>query len=109
MDEIKSVLYTEGSRPVEREKQVSMRKQKTNYLCDIRAKYRGKAKRGWKQLDRGWPLRSAGQRREGGALALRKGRASISVEELFKGVLRSQSPQQNGTQNHQEREAVPEA
>lgn len=38
MDEIKSVLYTEGSRPVEREEQVSMRKQKTNYLCDIREK-----------------------------------------------------------------------
>lgn len=38
MDEIKSVLYTEGSRPVEREKQVSMRKKKTNYLCDIREK-----------------------------------------------------------------------
>lgn len=38
-----------------------------------------------------------------------KERASISGEELFKLVLSSQSSQQNGTQNHQEKEAVPEA
>ena len=59
MDEIKSVLYTEGSRPVEREKQVSMRKQKTNYLCN-EGRRRGDGN-SWTEAGRCGPQGSGGK------------------------------------------------
>lgn len=50
----------------ERAKQVSVRKQRKNYLPDILEKQGGKAKRGWKQLDRGWPRGPQGSRGKAG-------------------------------------------